>query len=347
MKKDKFLIYPVCLLLFLFAFDKIFLFDFIKNSFKKDFTYIYYETREEVLKNLKINYSKFQDKNKFMIILGSSRLIYFSNNELLSFYPNWEIYNLSAAVATPAYYFFFLEKMKQIEIKPELIVLEIDSNQFNENTKDIFKKSNLTYSFNLPFVLKYSNIFGNDYVSYYIRNTLFAVSKNKPLFSSFLEKLKDGDLIQVNLIANYTKKYLIENKGHSFSHIEDYYEKNFAILEQNSVQTFKWAFQEHKDFNLQFVFYEMLLKTLQKQKIKTIILKSQVSIPLYKLIQKEHSIQKWNTKITNMTKNYGFEIIDLSKQDNFYCNSFADGGHMARECYRPLMRLIMNTYHKK
>ena len=347
MIKHKFLAYPIFLLLAMFLIDKLFLIDIVKNSFKKDFTHIYYETRQDVLENLKLNYPKFKDKKKLLIILGSSRLVYFSNSELKSFYPNWEIYNLSSAVTTPAYYFYFIEKIFELNIKPDLIVLETDSNQFNYSSENIFKKSNLTYSFDLGFILKYADIFGTEYRDFYIRNTLFAVSKNKPYFNSLWQKISEGSLIKVNLIAAYTKNYLIENKGHSFSHLEDYYEKDFGKLQESSFQSFNWAFKDYKDSNLQFTFYEKVLQTLKKEKIPTIILKPQVSPPLEALFKKDEKIKQWQVKTTKLTNKYNFDLIDLSKSEEFYCNAFADGGHMGKECYRPLMRFIMSEYYRK
>ncbi|MCC5814437.1 MAG: DUF1574 family protein, partial [Leptospira sp.] len=164
MIRKKFLFYPVILFIILFAIDKIFLLDYMRLLIKSDFTYVYYETKEKLLTNFIEKYNEGEltkDNKKVMVILGSSRLLYFDNQELEDFYPNWEIYNFSSAVTTPAYYWFYLERIIEAGVKPDLIVLETDPNQFNVNS--IFKESNLTYSFDLPFIWKYASIFGREY----------------------------------------------------------------------------------------------------------------------------------------------------------------------------------------
>jgi hypothetical protein len=97
MKNKKFLFYPLILFFILFLFDKIFLLDRVRSYVKSDFTYIYYETREDLFEMLK----KRKSDKKLLIILGSSRLLYFDSKDLEEFYPNWDIYNFSSAV-TPA-----------------------------------------------------------------------------------------------------------------------------------------------------------------------------------------------------------------------------------------------------
>ena len=81
--KNKFLLYPVFLLLFLFIFDKIFLIEFFKPYIKPDITtHIYYETRNDLLKILGADDEVRTKKKKLMVILGSSRLLYFDAEQL-------------------------------------------------------------------------------------------------------------------------------------------------------------------------------------------------------------------------------------------------------------------------
>jgi hypothetical protein len=55
-----------------------------------------------------------------MVILGSSRLLYFDAEQLREYYPDWKIYNFSSAVTTPAYYAYNLEKIREADMSQEV-----------------------------------------------------------------------------------------------------------------------------------------------------------------------------------------------------------------------------------
>nr|HNI25023.1 DUF1574 family protein [Leptospiraceae bacterium] len=213
--KNKFLLYPVFLLLFLFLFDKIFLIEFFKPYIKPDITtHIYYETRNDLLKILGADDEVRTKKKKLMVILGSSRLLYFDAEQLREYYPDWKIYNFSSAVTTPAYYAYNLEKILEKGIVPDFILLETDPNQFNANSP-VFKGSNLTYSFDLPFVLKNAGLFGKDYVSFYLGKFLFAVGKNKPHLDTAFKRASDPNFQTILAMQNATRDFLLKNLGHA------------------------------------------------------------------------------------------------------------------------------------
>lgn len=344
MKTKPFLFYPIFLFLVLFLFDKIFLLEKVKSYIKSDFTNIYYETREDLFEDLK----KRNSKKKLMIILGSSRLLYFDSNELAETYPNIDIYNFSSAVTTPAYYYYFLEKILEANIKPDYLVIESDPNQFNLNSP-VFKNSNLTYSFSPSFIFRYWNIFGKDLVSFYLTKILFASSKNKPYLDVAYKRFTNPTFQILINEGHKLKEILIRDKGHSKNLIGDFTEKDFGILEATSERTISWLFANYKPSEMQYYFYEKILQNLKQNNLNAVFIRPQSSLAMQTFMledisTKEH-IDKWKLKIDKLNSNYGYELFDLGNSEEYYCNSFVDGGHFSKDCYRPTMRFVMDKLY--
>ncbi|MDX1961173.1 MAG: DUF1574 domain-containing protein [Leptospiraceae bacterium] len=340
MLKNKFLLYPILLFGILFSLDKIFLIEELKKLIKTDFTHIYYETRETLIDSIAKDEELKSGKKKFMLILGSSRLLYFDAKELKEYYPEWVIYNLSSAVTTPAYYDYFLRRVLSTGRIPDLVLLETDPNQFNENSP-VFKSSNLTYSFNLSYVLENAVLFGKDNVSFFLGKQLFASSKNKPHLDTAWKRYNDPNFSTISAMQDVTKNFLITNRGHSLPIVESYVERDFSSLEATSKRTMDWVYASFKLSKMQFEFYEKLLTELQKNKIPTLIVIPQTSIPMQKMLLESSFYPSWKKEILAKTKNHGYSILDMMNSSEYYCNAFVDGGHMAKDCYHPFMRFVM------
>jgi hypothetical protein len=349
-KKVNIILYPLFLLLFLFALDKIFLLEKVKKYIKPDFTHIYYETREELISQIQNDPEVKNKTKKLMVILGSSRLLYFDAKELEEFYPDWKIYNLSSAVTTPAYYNYFLERILDTGIHPDFILLETDPNQFNANSP-VFKGSNLTYSFSPIYVLNNALLFGKDHVSFYFGKYLFAVGKNKPYLDTAYRRWKNPDFSAISAMQEQTKTFLIQNRGHALSIVDTYVEKDFASLEATSRRTIDWVYANYSPSEMQYSFYEKLLQRISSEKIPLVIVWPQASLPMQKMILESPFTPDWKNRVELIHSKYGFELRDMNATSEYYCNAFVDGGHMAKDCYHPFMRYVMMEYfreiHKK
>ncbi|WCL47770.1 DUF1574 domain-containing protein [Leptospira sp. GIMC2001] len=347
MKTKKFLFYPIILFAFLFLVDKIFLLDSVRLLIKSDFTYVYYETKSQLLDIFIDKYKKGEltkDNKKVMVVLGSSRLLYFDSKELEQFYPDWEIYNFSSAVTTPAYYWYFLEQILDAGVKPDLVVLETDPNQFNINS--IFKESNLTYSFDFPFILRYIGLFGRDYFNYYLGKTLFAVKVNKPYLDAAFRNYNNPNLPYVEAMKDTIRTSLIENKGHATSPVEDYFEKDASSLEATSQRTIDWLFASYKPSEMQFEFFDIILKNTREKEIPLIIVWPQSSKSMQDRLRANPILDSWKKDINAVTDKYQYKIHNMDDTKEYYCNSFADGGHIAKDCYRPFIRYLFLQYFK-
>ena len=346
MKTRRFLLYPLVLLVLIFALDKIFLLPVVKTFVKSDFTFIYYESREALFDSLVKEQQEEKNRKNLMLILGSSRLLYFDADDLADYYPEWNIYNFSSAVTTPAYYLYYLEKILDAGIRPKLVLLETAPNQFNASSS-VFRESNLTYSFDLPFLVKYAALFGKDYLSFYMGNLLFAVGKNKPNLSNVYKRIIHPDKKAILDMEKKLRSYLVEKKGNALSPVEDYVEKDAAILEATSRRTVDWLYSSYRYSDMQEAFYKILLERLQKEKIPVIIVRPYGSYPMQEMADGLPAIEDWKKRNYSISESYGFTVHDMrEKKKEFYCNSFVDGGHMSKDCYHPFMRYVMSENYK-
>lgn len=347
MLKARFLFYPVFLLVFLFFVDSIFRIPYVQIITKIDLTAVNYKAKAEFLEQLiqkKPGVGQNKSK-KIMLILGSSRLLYFDHDELVSFYPEWEIYNLSSAVTTPAYYDYQLSKILDAGIKPDLVIMETDPNQFNQNS--VFKSSNLTYSFELGYVLSNIQLFGKDYASFYLGRKLFAVGTYKPYLDQMWKNYNNPYLANAFEMHKATHDYILSHNGNGLSPVDNFMEKNSNALLQTSHRTLDWLFASYQRSGMQFRFYENILSRLRQESIKVVVVWPLSSPDFESLMEKESLVGVWEKEVNEITSKYQYSILKLKDDPSYSCNAFADGGHVAKDCYRGLMRSILLEYFRK
>lgn len=347
MSEKKFLFYPIILFLVVICIDSLFRIPYVQLLAKLDLTPVNYKAKKDLLESIiqkKEGLGETKGK-QLMLVLGSSRLLYFDHKELSEFYPNWEIYNLSSAVTTPAYYDYQLTKILDAGIRPDLVVMETDPNQFNQNS--VFKGSNLTYSFDLPYVLKNIALFGKENVSFYLGRTLFAVGTFKPYLDQMWRNFRNPNLENFRGMTETTYNHILSNNGHGLSPIEDYVEKDANSLQLTSHRTLDWLFASYVPSKMQYGFYEKILNRVQKEKIRTIVIWPVSSPNFESLMEKEPLVKDWENSIDILSEKYDQKIFKLKNEPSYSCNAFADGGHVAKECYRTLMRSILLEYFRR
>ncbi len=344
MKRQSFLFYPILLLFGIFLIDQIFRIPYVQLLTKLDLTPVNYIAKKDLLEKIIENKEKIQ-KKKLMLILGSSRLLYFDAEDLRRFYPDWEIYNLSSAVTTPAYYDYNLTKLLDAGIRPELVLLETDPNQFNQNS--IFKISNLTFSFDLPYVLRNASLFGKEHVSFFLGRRLFSVGTYKPYLDQMWRNYTNPNLEGFVSMKQTTYDHILNQNGHGLSPIDNYAEKDVNILDMTSHRTLDWLFASYVPSEMQFLFYEKMLNRLKTEKIKSIVVWP-ISSPNFEALLSTHpALKSWEDRVDRISSDYGSPVLKLKKDLNYSCNAFADGGHISKECYHSLMRAVLLEYFRR
>ncbi|MFN3604119.1 MAG: DUF1574 family protein [Leptonema sp. (in: bacteria)] len=342
--KNKIFLYPTFLFLFLFLLDKIFLIKKIQFLTQKDATFIYYQYKTELLEKLKYTYQR-QDK-KILILIGSSRLMFVDYSEFKKLYPDWEMFNFSVPVNSPSYYLFILEKIFKNQIQPDLILLETDPYQFNEFSPG-FRKSNLPYTFDLSFVIRYFNLFEREEVSEFLGYSLFAGKRYPPDIPTLIERLRNPNE-KILQIFYKTELFQRENNGCGLPPIplKEWYIRNLAEIELSAKGTIEWLYRNYKYSERQWIFFEKTINLLREKQAKFILVKPQVSPIMEEMLLKNPKIQYayliWNKKIKEIIQPN--EFIDFSHSQSFFCNTFVDGSHMSLECYDPLLFQVLFLY---
>ncbi|MEQ9367070.1 MAG: DUF1574 family protein, partial [Leptospirales bacterium] len=285
---------------------------------------------------------------KTMMVLGSSRLLYFDYSRFDRNFPDWEMFNFSAPVTAPAYYLYILERALDRGVRPDYLVLETDPFQFNAGS-DAFRRSNLGFSFDFRFMLKYFARFKRSDVSYFLARNLFAGYRYPPDPQNIRTRLRNAShpmMLAVPTLDAYQRA----NRGAGKNVIprDSWFERDFSTLELSSERTLSWLYGNYSLSDRQFYFFEELLKRAQAEGIPVTLVRPQVSRPMTRMLNTlpryAEKIAGWERRAGEIMDRYDVTYLDLSRSADYYCNSFVDGSHMAMDCYHPMLVLVMRQY---
>ena len=345
-KKVKIAYIPLFIFILLFILDKIFLIKKIQLLTQKDPTFLYYQYKEELIEELEKFYKNNKENKKILILLGSSRLMFIDYQDFKKNYPNWEMFNFSVPVNSPAFYLYILEKLLTKDVKPNLVVLESDPFQFNEYSPG-FKKSNLPYTFDLPFVVKYFHLFERDEVSDFLGYLLFAGKKYPPDLYVLWNRIKNPN-DKILTIFKYTEDYQRKNNGCGLAAIpfSEWYVRDLSEIQQSAMGTKKWLYSNYKESERQWTFFKKTLELLKNYQINYFVIKPQVSPIMEEELKKDQVIQnaykRWKERIKQLVPENQWN--DFSTSETFFCNTFVDGSHMSKECYDPMLYQVIYNY---
>lgn len=352
--KNRIIYFPLILFLLYFALDKVMLLPSVQRLTQSDATYLYFQYKSELMDEMKQVYDSIRGdsttpyKKKIFMIMGSSRFLYFDYKTYRQTFPDWEMFNFSAPVTAPAYYAYILQRVLDRNIHPDYLLIEVDPYQYNEGS-DAFVRSNLAYSFDLPFILGHSNLLKPDEISTYVGKSLFAAFRYTPDLNVLIKRLnnhKDQRLLALDMLDKFQR----ENRGGGKSLIprEDWYERDFARLMGTSERTLIWLYGNYKISDRQFQFLRMTLEMADRAGIKVILVRPPVSRPMDRLLKEDKrigpAIQKWEHRMDHLLEDYSVTYLNLLDHPDYYCNSYVDGAHMSLDCYHPFMMLVMDHY---
>lgn len=287
---------------------------------------------------------------KTMMVLGSSRLLYFDYSRFDRNFPDWEMFNFSAPVTAPAYYLYILERALDRGVRPDYLVLETDPFQFNSGS-DAFRRSNLGFSFDFRFMLKYFANFKREDVSYFLARNLFAGYRYPPDPENIRTRLRNPNhpmMLAVPTLDAYQRA----NRGAGKNVIprDSWFERDFSTLELSSERTLGWLYGNYRLSDRQFYFFEEILRRAAAEGIPVTLVRPQVSRPMTRMLNTlprfEKLMREWDLRAHEIMQRYDVTYLDLSRSEEYYCNSFVDGSHMAMDCYHPMLVLIMRQYER-
>ena len=352
--KGKYIYYPVLIFLIYFGLDKTCALPAVKILTQSDAPYLYFEYKTELLDELegvwKANQAKPPaERKKIFVILGSSRLMYFSYPQFQRGYPDWEMFNFSAPVTAPAYYNYILERILDRGIKPDYVLLEADPFQFNEGS-NAFVRSNLAYSFDFRFVFSHLSLFKTDEISTFLAKNLFSGFKYPPDPEAFFARISDDNNRMLVAFRKFDE-FQRANRGCALSIIprENWFERDFPRLQGTSIMTIGWLYSNYKLSYRQFVFLDNTLRLAKENGVKLVLIRPQVSRPMDALMMSDpklsEKLAKWDERLRTLIQPYGSNFLDLRTRQDFFCNTYVDGSHMALDCYPPLLTVVMRNYY--
>ncbi len=351
--------FPVVLFLAYFAADKACLLPQMKKLTQPDATYLYFDYKRELLDEIERVHKANQKPENFvsgirkktLVILGSSRLLYFDTARFHRNYPDWELFNFSAPVTAPAYYAYILERIRERGVKPDYVVVEVDPLQYNDGS-DHFVRSNLAYSFDLPFILKHHSLFKNSEISFFLARWLFAGYKYPPDLQALASRSRDKNdrwLLALNELDRFQR----ENRGAGRSIIprENWYERDYGRFELSARQTISWLYGNYDLSERQFAFLDLILESTKKDGIPVVLLRPQVSSTMQRQLDENPvlagPLAEWDNLLEQRRAAFGTAYLDLRHNPEISCNTFVDAAHMALDCYHMLTVAVMREYWKR
>ena len=359
MMKNKFpglyLFYPVLVFLIFFAAEKISLLPSVKKITQADATFLYFDYKDDLMNemkrvadDIKISSDEIVKTKKTVAVLGSSRLLYFDYPRFVRNFPDRELFNFSAPVTAPAYYYYILKSLEERAVFPDYILIETDPFQYNDES-GAFVHSNLAFSFDLSFIVRHQNLFTNDEISYFLGRWLFATYRYAPDLKKTKKRLQNPDDPFLKAFDE-VDAYQRQNRGAGLSIIprQNWYERDFATLEVSSRKTIDWLYGNYKVSKRQFDFLEKTLELAAEKGAVVLLVRPPVSRPMQRMLDRDKNISEkmvlWNKKIHEISDSHGVRYLDLTSSDRYYCNTFVDGAHMALDCYHPFMVEVMRNF---
>lgn len=343
-------------ILLFFSADKIFLIPAVKMRTQKDPTYLYYEYKYELLDELERAYRQGTERGdgtsgdaarpKLLVVIGSSRLLFYDYENFRRNHPGWDVFNFSVPVNAPAYYAFILDRIYERGIRPDALLLESDPFQFNEYSPG-YRRSNLQYSFDLRFMLSHFEMFDRDDVSTFLGRWLFGGLKYPP-YPDRLMMLFQSRRDRYTPLFHATDAHTRRTHGCGYSPIPvaGWFEKDFSTLTISARGTVGWLYSGYRVSDRQWTFFEYALNLVRQAGTPVLIIRPQVSRAMQHVLDGDQRIQKygelWRTRLSTLIQ--PDEMLDLSGGDPYYCNAFVDSSHMAVECYDPVLDAAMRHF---
>ena len=356
-RTNKYLMYPLVVLLLYFGVDRTCSSERMKMLTQRDAVFLYFDYKPQLIDEMEQVYrgmeaerksGRLPYRRKLMLVLGSSRLMFFSYEQFARNFPDWELFNFSAPVTAPAYYAFILERVLERGIRPDYLLVETDPYQFNAGS-EVFVRSNLAHSFDLRFVLSHWNRFSTDEISFYLARTLFSGYKYPPHLNHLRERLEDpknARAVWLGVLDEHQKKN--RGAGRSLVPRENWYETDFARLEGIARKDLFRMYSRYSPSDRQFAFLAELLGRARSVGASTLLIRPQVSRPAERLVSEDKELSAkmaaWERRLKAETAPFGARYVDLSRRPDFYCNTFFDASHMSLDCFHPMLVLVMREY---
>jgi hypothetical protein len=242
------------------------------------------------------------------------------------------------------------------------VLIEAVAFQFND-ASSAFQRSNLAYTFDMRFILENFSLFSRDEVSSFLARWLFAGYKYPPRLDQIADRVKGFHFVKAppfvalekdalnryNLALEALDQHQRENRGAGKSIIprENWYERDFAMLQGTSGRTLNWLYRPYKLSQRQFQFLRQAMELAQKNHSYLVTVRPPVSRPMAEELALDTELrprlEAWHSEFIKISS---APHLDLQNHAEFYCNTFVDASHMSLDCYHALMPVLMKQWWK-
>ena len=374
--KNKFLLFPFLFFFIVFGLDKIAWIPAVKNSvmYWKKIEPVLYESRNDLFRQLKERDYKKGDKasKRLGLILGSSRSSGFDSDIIEKYIPNSYTYNFSAPYTSPAYYYYWYDRIRKARIRPDFVILEIDASLFGPQAINY----QLSYSFDMDFVWRHTDWnrprlkdpwkhYGHgfsvaDAEKYYAKQ-LFGFYKYPLKFSNIKENRKrqmipiDGKWREIRLgqFRTIAMPLIRQVNAIKLGGIPNFF---FVPVppERLKEDARNVAERDLKNFRpdpTQVIFARNLFARLSHERVPVLVYIPLVSRELYHYIHKYKIHKKFMLPflkmLTQIRANHPaakIRVVDLNENDSFSCREFMDAYHLSGPCFPELTRSLLRGF---
>ncbi|MCS7205967.1 MAG: DUF1574 domain-containing protein [Leptospiraceae bacterium] len=379
MKNIKNLLFYPLLILLLFLFDKIFLWEVVRDHFLQPGGMVFYRHRKELLENLKNHVQNqpknFKDQKKLFVVLGDSRSLGLGQ-EVANYIQrkDLDIWNFTAFQAVPAYYFYLAKKILEFH-HPDVFLVGVSPDAFNRNTH-IFANPVLIFGVDEDFIKKYDNLIPRKDKEIYKKSKLFALAGIQfsmktllqrikgSIFGSNTQELLEKYQIEYNQLTEQEKKLLQVLLLFGEENLSYYvYEKSPHRILMNYTKGAQYAWfgkmsdkdlqEETKKFeNLylknftisyeQLIFLELLLDAV-KNKSKAVIYIPRVNPYLRNIYSNHPEISFVISQISELSQKYHTPFLNFNDPALLECDDFYDASHLSVSCFPDVLRQLLKA----
>lgn len=365
--RNKFLLYPLLAFLGVFALDKLFFLDAVREHTVhwQKVEPVFYASREHLFEQLKSRVPEYRAQGERLgLIFGSSRSAEFSNEDLQSLIPNSQTYNFSAPFSCPVFHYYWLERTLNAGIQPDFIILEIDPILLADNSLEY----TLQYALDVEFVAQNTDLFRNrvrdpwnyegkgfsyDQAETYFANAFFGLRRFPFRVRAIIDNNKDINLLAWNTAReyrNYVIKMVEKANESKLGGIP-----NLLLVQKTPLEMIADAetnaqryFPDYQPSPTQIVFFKKILRAAAERDIPVVVYWP-VSTDIYAEKMREYKLdERVFDPMTDVVANIAAEhdgawlrVVDPMSDPRFQCRAFIDSYHLSGACFPKLSELIV------
>lgn len=339
-KERLYLYYPLLFLLLLFLVDKVFTLPFFKKEFLQTGNVVYYRHRELLFEKLQKNKDQIQ---KLVVAFGDSRAYPYS---ALGLSPErkkeYTVYNFSAPQALPAYTLFWLDRFKEKSLHPELIILVVSPEAFDD-AKKLMHVPFLRLGADDAFVQKYGSWISEADRDEYNLDKLMVFRSLDFNYKLFYTRLSTGKLDEYTLANNSELPILNLYNGEQLAYMT--LMNNEEKLKKEALRMKNVYLTGYKIYDTQFLFTEEALVRAKEMNSKVILVFPKIYKDYYDSFMKLNFQELVVNRLKAIAEKHGMDFVDLNKESD--CDLFYDASHQSVKCFDKQINYLIDIHEKK